>query len=421
MTQYVLDGWDPAKGSPTGLENYDVLADLDGGGSLTTRYLHGDGVDQLFARVDAGGGGLWYSTDHQGSVWGLVDNAGGDQVMSVQYDTFGHISLQTGSVELGRYTWTGRELDSVTGLQYNRARWYDPQIGRWISQDPMGFAAGDSNLYRYVNNKPVVATDPSGLWQIQRNNAKNRATAKAEQGDTIQSLAKAIGLLPDEYKNWLTLPVGKIAIAGNKGVTLDDLKVTDVITTGQEVEIPNSIKMIWIGALEGLGMRAVSWSEDAMYYRNLGFSVGLVDYSPKNVTPDSYRSVLLRSLRQGTTEKTLQGIEVAGHGGFIGIQSQDRKVTVLYKEMMAKMKYRLGVVVLNVCMGNWSKDDKGFKGEAGDFGGRDLSSGFGDAVFMGTNKTLVPPWGFGPYKGTFHPWWALTEGKQGTNPNADVP
>ena len=163
--QYALDGWDPAKGSPTGLENYDVLADLDGSGSLTTRYLHGDDVDQLFARVDAGGGGLWYSTDHLGSVWGLVDNAGGDQVMSVQYDTFGHISLQTGSVELGRYTWTGRELDSVTGLQYNRARWYDPQLGRWISQDPMGFAAGDSNLYRYVNNKPVMSTDPSGMQE----------------------------------------------------------------------------------------------------------------------------------------------------------------------------------------------------------------------------------------------------------------
>jgi RHS repeat-associated protein len=48
-------------------------------------------------------------------------------------------------------------------LQYNRARYYDPSIGRWISQDPLGFEAGDSNLYRYVNNRPTATTDASGL------------------------------------------------------------------------------------------------------------------------------------------------------------------------------------------------------------------------------------------------------------------
>jgi uncharacterized protein RhaS with RHS repeats len=40
---------------------------------------------------------------------------------------------------------------------------YDPTIGRWISQDPLGFEAGDANLYRYVGNSPTNATDPSGL------------------------------------------------------------------------------------------------------------------------------------------------------------------------------------------------------------------------------------------------------------------
>jgi hypothetical protein len=47
-------------------------------------------------------------------------------------------------------------------LQYNQARWYDSTTGRWISQDPLGFDAGDSNLYRYVNNRPNDYTDPSG-------------------------------------------------------------------------------------------------------------------------------------------------------------------------------------------------------------------------------------------------------------------
>src|SRR5262249_48489162 len=64
----------------------------------------------------------------------------------------------------GRYAWTGREIEVEVGLQFNRARVYDPHIGRWISEDPLGFAAGDSNLYRYVLNSPNYETDPRGLW-----------------------------------------------------------------------------------------------------------------------------------------------------------------------------------------------------------------------------------------------------------------
>jgi hypothetical protein len=48
-------------------------------------------------------------------------------------------------------------------LQFNRARYYDVTTGRWISQDPIGFDAGDANLYRYVMNNPRRSSDPSGL------------------------------------------------------------------------------------------------------------------------------------------------------------------------------------------------------------------------------------------------------------------
>jgi len=57
---------------------------------------------------------------------------------------------------------TSREFDAETGLYYNRARYLDPTTGRWTTQDPMGFAAGDANLYRYVGNRATLATDPSG-------------------------------------------------------------------------------------------------------------------------------------------------------------------------------------------------------------------------------------------------------------------
>jgi RHS repeat-associated protein len=57
--------------------------------------------------------------------------------------------------------YTGRDNDG-TGLQYNRARYYSPSLGRFISEDPIGFAGGDVNLYAYVGNSPTNYVDPNG-------------------------------------------------------------------------------------------------------------------------------------------------------------------------------------------------------------------------------------------------------------------
>ncbi len=54
-------------------------------------------------------------------------------------------------------------FDDATDLQNNLNRWYDATVGRWISEDPIGFAAGDGNFYRYVGNSPTNWIDPNGL------------------------------------------------------------------------------------------------------------------------------------------------------------------------------------------------------------------------------------------------------------------
>jgi RHS repeat-associated protein len=69
-----------------------------------------------------------------------------------------------------RYGYTGRELDLESGLAYYRARYYDPANGVFISVDPMGFGAGDTNLYRYVGNSSTNATDPSGNLKLYEGN-----------------------------------------------------------------------------------------------------------------------------------------------------------------------------------------------------------------------------------------------------------
>jgi RHS repeat-associated protein len=82
----------------------------------------------------------------------------------IVYDAWGHITNTPNATYRGWYAWTGRMFDVETDLQYNRARWYDPNTGRWLTQDPMGFDAGDSNLYRYACNGPVGADDPTGTY-----------------------------------------------------------------------------------------------------------------------------------------------------------------------------------------------------------------------------------------------------------------
>ena len=61
------------------------------------------------------------------------------------------------------YAYMGREWDADAALYYYRHRWYEPPVGRFLSEDPVGFAAGDANLVRYVGNSPVNFVDPYGL------------------------------------------------------------------------------------------------------------------------------------------------------------------------------------------------------------------------------------------------------------------
>src|SRR6266849_1881547 len=92
----------------------------------------------------------------------LVD-ARGNLQDTMTYDGFGNLLTESNATFGDRYKYTGRQLDAETNLQYNRARYYDSNHGRWISQDPLGFAAGDANLYRYAGNDATNATDPTGL------------------------------------------------------------------------------------------------------------------------------------------------------------------------------------------------------------------------------------------------------------------
>jgi RHS repeat-associated protein len=133
---------------------------FDGTGNQTHRYLYGTEVDQILAD-ETPTQVLWALTDRQGSVKDLVDE-NGVILNHINYDSFGKVVSQTDASVEFRYGYTGREQDAETGLDYYRARYYDSTVGEFISEDPLGFNAGDTNLTRYVLNSPTNYTDPSG-------------------------------------------------------------------------------------------------------------------------------------------------------------------------------------------------------------------------------------------------------------------
>lgn len=135
----------------------DVLLD-DNKGTLT-KYLNGEGTDDKL-RATTGSNTSYFLADHLGSTNGLTDGSGAVTSTS-SYDSFGN---PANTAFPTRYQFTGREFDNFTGLQFSRARWYDPQIGRFISEDPIGFGGGDVNLYGYVWSNPGNFIDPYGLF-----------------------------------------------------------------------------------------------------------------------------------------------------------------------------------------------------------------------------------------------------------------
>jgi RHS repeat-associated protein len=144
-TQYLHDG-------------ANVVQEL-GGGVPTANMLNGLGVDERHT-CNCNGGSSTLLTDGLGSALALTDSSGAVQTQYT-YDAFGN-TTSSGAASNNSSQYTGRENDG-TGLYYYRARYYSPTLQRFVSEDPIGFAGGDVNLYGYVGNSPVNFTDPSGM------------------------------------------------------------------------------------------------------------------------------------------------------------------------------------------------------------------------------------------------------------------
>ncbi len=155
-TYLIYDGWN-------------LVAEYNADGDLITQYIHGPQVDEILAKV------MSTSTtfplpDALGSTIAVTDASGAVLERVFYSDAFGTPTFKdsngtplAGTSTGTRFLFTGREWLAALSLYDYRNRTYSAELGRFIETDPIGFNAGDANLYRYVGNSPVTARDPTGL------------------------------------------------------------------------------------------------------------------------------------------------------------------------------------------------------------------------------------------------------------------
>src|SRR5438067_2290360 len=177
----------PSVGASTNFiyDGQDVVQDLNSD-ATTVDYLNGPGIDNKISQTSTSGRKattLYYLADHLGSTTALT-NKQGRLLEQISYDSYGD---STGSVNT-RYDYTGRERDPVTGLIYYRARWYEPQLGRFISEDPSGLGDGINLLKR----KP-----PKDPYELDQELLPTGGCVRLKNRD-VNGLIQAINNLPKD-------------------------------------------------------------------------------------------------------------------------------------------------------------------------------------------------------------------------------
>jgi RHS repeat-associated protein len=191
ITRYIYDG-------------PNIVTEYDGSWNEKAKYTHTQDIDDPLT-VTQGANTFYYHKDGLGSVVNLTD-ASGNVAKSYTYKSFGEIHSETGSL-VQPFAFTGREYDSESGLYFYRARYYDPRAGRFLTKDPIGFAGGDMNLYRYVFNDPINWVDPFG------NDVKITITRRFY---TLNSVIGEIAVTSDKVSDTFTGYTIEAARAGYK-------------------------------------------------------------------------------------------------------------------------------------------------------------------------------------------------------------
>jgi RHS repeat-associated protein len=135
----------------------DVIAELQGD-TTTAEYTHGPGIDEPLA-MQRGDQSAFFHADALGSIRKLSGDQAND-IAKYDYGPFGTLTFSENAIA-NPYKYTARRWDAAADAYFYRARFMQPELGRFLSQDPLGLLPGP-NRYIYANNNPVLFIDPSG-------------------------------------------------------------------------------------------------------------------------------------------------------------------------------------------------------------------------------------------------------------------
>lgn len=145
-------------------EQMDIGA-VDEQGHFTQLRVLGQGLGaEIGAAVSIEIGSNTYAPihDHSGHVIALVDAATGELAEAYRYSVFGEEEQIAGDSLMNPWRFASKRVDPETGLLHFGRRYYDPELGRWLTPDPAGYQDGP-NLYAYVHNRPLTHFDLYGL------------------------------------------------------------------------------------------------------------------------------------------------------------------------------------------------------------------------------------------------------------------
>jgi len=165
-------------------DGQNVRLRYDGSNTLTASFVDA-GVDGHLEETQAGQR-LFYLQDGSNSTVQLT-NSSGATAATYAYDSFGNPATSTSASPANPFTYTGRDFDAKSGLYYYRSRYYAPDQGRFISEDPIGHL----NAYTYTQNDPIDFADPSGALAVEYQ-ALTVSQQRANLGSCISSEVGAV-------------------------------------------------------------------------------------------------------------------------------------------------------------------------------------------------------------------------------------
>ena len=267
-TLIAYDGWKP-------------ILEWDEWGNFKAWNVYGAGPDEILYRRDATRGDMRYHLDRMGNVAFLLD-ADGDGIEKYTYDAFGKPTVTDWNGENPRpysrygnpFMFTGREYFPGLGIYDFRTRFYHPGLGRFLQSDPIGFAAGDANLFRYCGGDPVNSTDPFGL----EDERKPPPTKKKDNGSPGY---------------WGT-PAGQAELASMASTGTIDVHTTELPSGNRDI---NSLDHS--GAAQGEGSSRDGGGTGTLYAQNVPPSNKTVPVAPLPAVPGALPPDLPQNPPQG--------------------------------------------------------------------------------------------------------------------------